>query len=81
MNYVKLFCNQLTSAEDASMTGETSTVNSQENTPNFGNLIFPLPREENILIRRLEKETYRLNSAEISINFNETCLREGLLSK
>ena len=84
MYHLFLFIQLSTSTEDTSMnTSETSSapVNIPENTTSFGYLLFPLPQEEKILIRRLEKAIYKLNAAETAIIFNETCLREGLLPR
>ena len=60
--------------------------------PNFGNLLSNLHTEEKTLVRQLEKNLYKTNSAESAINFNSTndniCLlytspspRDGLLSR
>ena len=46
---------------------------------NFGEIIFPLPLEEKVLVRKLEKLYYKLNAAETAATFNKICLQEGLL--
>ena len=48
---------------------------------NFGEIIFPLPLEEKVLVRKLEKLYYKLNAAETAATFNKICLQEGLLPK
>ena len=45
----------------------------------FGNLIFPLPSQEKALVRKLEKQLYKLNAAETAAIYNKICLEEGLL--
>ena len=51
------------------------------NIINFGNLLLSLPAEEKTLIRKLEKQLYKLNAAETAVTFNNTCVNEGLLPK
>ena len=42
------------------------------NIINFGDLLFSLPAEEKTLIRKLEKQLYKLNAAETAVTFNNT---------
>ena len=48
---------------------------------NLGHLIFNLPSGIKTLIRKIEKNGYKLNASEEAIIFNQTCLKEGLLPK
>ena len=48
---------------------------------NIGNLLFQLPTNERNLVRKLEKQLYKLNAAETAVTFNTTCINEGLLPK
>ena len=56
-------------------------IGTSSNTSNFGNLLFSLSPEERTLIRKLEKQLYKLNAAETAVIFNSTCINEGLLPK
>ena len=46
---------------------------------NIGNLLYPLPENIKGLIRKIEKEIYKLNGLETAVIFNQICLKEGLL--
>ena len=47
----------------------------------LGNLLFGLPEENKRTIRQFEKVTLKINSTELAVIFNKTCIREGILPK
>ena len=49
--------------------------------PNLGELIFTLPVPTRHEIRKLEKVFLKLQKTELTCAFNESCLRENILSK
>ena len=48
---------------------------------NLGELIYALPKEVKLEIRRLEKCFLKLQRKELSCAFNRTCLNEDILPK
>ena len=47
----------------------------------LGNLLFGLPEEVKKIIRQYEKSCIKINSLELAVIFNKTCIREGILPK
>ena len=51
----------------------------QEGIINIGLLLSELCPSEKSIVRKIEKQYYKINATEAAIIFNETCLKEGLL--
>ena len=43
------------------------------------NVLYQLPEETKKVIRRIEKISYKANSCELAVTFNQTCIKENIL--
>ena len=48
---------------------------------NFGDIIFGLPQEQKLIIRRIEQTRKKLTKTKYSLAFNKTCLKENILPR
>ena len=61
--------------------GKTETSLATKKYMNFGDIIFELPQEQKVLIRRIEQTRKKLTKTKYSLAFNKTCLKEDILPR
>ena len=61
--------------------GKTETSLAANKHMNFGDIIFGLPQEQKLIIRRIEQTRKKLTKTKYSLAFNKTCLKENILPR
>ena len=61
--------------------GKTETSLATQKYMIFGDIIFELPQEQKVLIRRIEQTRKKLTKTKYSLAFNKACLKEDILPR